>query len=714
MLLLQLALTVLSIFTHNAKAQSYGELRLAHRGNGSSPAPAAAGLLEIFLNGEWGTICDSGFDLIDAHVACRQMGYRAAISYTTAFHSPFSIGNQNQSVWLSDIDCRDPNGLHLLSCAHGEIGVHDSSTDCDHFFDVAVMCDKRPLPSSLNTSGGLLEDGSVRLSGGLHKSQGIAEIACGGEWRTVTACGDSASSEARDAQGTTSFSQKEANAICWQLGFTEASSYKIWQEIPVRDNINSSLHNQREDHNWYYLPPCTEYYQSCTFTCSNTDSEVACSTNPQISNATYGIWVECNHTITYGSIRLIGHDGETNTASGSIREGRLEIFLEGRWGTICAAMFGLREADVACQQLGYHRALWYNRSSSAVLAKNQDSEVYTTPIVLMGVSCTPEDDRIGYCSRHALPEGTTCTHNDDIILACTNDPIATTGAEVTNNSWPLPFSKRFLIEISIGAGLGLILCCCCLVVWCTYCCCQCSQRRRRQRHRRSKRKLSQLLLPDNTQELGITRPDDSETTINKQQEIIVLAAQVQDRLKPSPVPCTSPVVPNEGQGRPSNAQNALNALSEGIEPSASTCNNEEEMANTSASLSTAAGLRVEPERGMEMGLEQENEGGRGKERQWVGFSMEPIPEAEEGGGGELEGSTSASCEQEMELAHQQQQQQPPSTVVAATAGADQVEETGQEKTENENEGLGMGMGCTAAMLQNSDATTNLNRPETEI
>ena len=191
----------------------------------------------------------------------------------------------------------------------------------------------------------------------------------------------------------------------------------------------------------------------------------------------------------------------------------------------------------------------------------------------------------------------------------------------------------------------------------------------------------------------------------------MLAAQVQDRLKPSPVPCTSPVVPNEGQGRPSNAQNTSNALSEGIEPSASTCNNEEEMANTSASLSTA-GLRVEPERGMEMGLEQENEGGRGKERQWVGFSMEPIPEAEEGGGGELEGSTSASCEQEMELAHHHQQQ-PPSTVVAATAG-DQVEEAGEEKTENENESLGMGMGYTAAMLQSSDATTNLNRPETEI
>ena len=666
-LLLQLALTALSVFAC-AKAQSYGELRLVHRGNGSSLS-AAAGLLEIFLNGEWGTICESGFDLIDANVACRQMGYRAAVSYTTAFHSPFSIGNQTQSVWLSDIDCRDLNGLHLLSCAHGEIGEHDSSANCDHFFDVAVMCDERPLQSSLDP--GLLEDGSVQLTGGLHKSQGIAEIACSGKWRTV--CG----SEAHNEQGTTSFSQREANAICWQLGFTEASSHKI-QEMLIQDN--SSLDDRQESHTWYNLPPCIEDYQSCTFTCNNT--EVVCSTNPQSYNATYGIWVECNHTIAYGSIRLVGH-GKINAESGR----RLEIFIEGQWGTVCAAMFGSREANVACQQLGYYRALWYNRSS-AVLVKNE--KVYTMPIVLMGINCTSKDDRIGYCSRHPLPEGTTCTHNDDIILACTNDPIITTGAEVIINSWPLPISKRFLIEISIGAGLGLILCCCCLVVWCTHCCCQCSQQRRK----RSKQKLSQLLLPDNTQELGITRPDDSET---KQQDIIVLAAQVEDRLKPSPVPCTSPMIPNESQGRPAGAQNASNALTEGVEPSAN--NNEEEIANIRASTTVP---RMEPEQGMERAIEQENEGGREKERQWVGFSMEPIPEERDD---ELEGEASASCEQAMESVDQQQS---PSTAAAG----DQVEEIGQENIEIKE--LGMEMDCTATMLQSSDATTNHDRLESEI
>ncbi len=33
------------------------------------------GRLEIFINGQWGTICTAGFDERDAQVACRQLGF---------------------------------------------------------------------------------------------------------------------------------------------------------------------------------------------------------------------------------------------------------------------------------------------------------------------------------------------------------------------------------------------------------------------------------------------------------------------------------------------------------------------------------------------------------------------------------------------------------------------------------------------------------------
>ena len=58
-------------------AQGNGDIRLV----GSS---TARGRLEIYLNSQWGTVCDDGFDEAEAQVVCHQLGYTGYITYGTA------------------------------------------------------------------------------------------------------------------------------------------------------------------------------------------------------------------------------------------------------------------------------------------------------------------------------------------------------------------------------------------------------------------------------------------------------------------------------------------------------------------------------------------------------------------------------------------------------------------------------------------------------
>ena len=103
------------------------KLRLIKNGTNNT----SEGRLEILYKGEWGTVCNSEWDIRDATVACRQLGYNYALRSASANE----FGRGEGRIWISAMGCTG-NETHLLLCDHGGLGTGT----CDHSSDVGLVC----------------------------------------------------------------------------------------------------------------------------------------------------------------------------------------------------------------------------------------------------------------------------------------------------------------------------------------------------------------------------------------------------------------------------------------------------------------------------------------------------------------------------------------------------------------------------------------------
>ena len=87
-------------------------------------------------NAQWGTICDDNWDIQDARVVCRQLGYLDAVAASLSTY----YGQGTGSIWLNNVKCNG-NESNLFACIHGGIGSHN----CGHDQDVSVECTSKSL-----------------------------------------------------------------------------------------------------------------------------------------------------------------------------------------------------------------------------------------------------------------------------------------------------------------------------------------------------------------------------------------------------------------------------------------------------------------------------------------------------------------------------------------------------------------------------------------
>ena len=88
------------------------------------------GRIEIEYYGTWGTICDHHFNIFSANVACRRLGYIAALQMLR------SIRPGSGQIWMADVMCIG-NESSLEMCPHNGFG---KTRHCAHFHDIGVNC----------------------------------------------------------------------------------------------------------------------------------------------------------------------------------------------------------------------------------------------------------------------------------------------------------------------------------------------------------------------------------------------------------------------------------------------------------------------------------------------------------------------------------------------------------------------------------------------
>ena len=91
---------------------------------------AAEGRVEVNYEGTWGTVCnDSSWDLNDAMVVCRMLGYSSVL----AAHVKYGEGSG--TVWMSSMGCTGSESS-ISECPH----IGWGETSCSHSQDAGVTC----------------------------------------------------------------------------------------------------------------------------------------------------------------------------------------------------------------------------------------------------------------------------------------------------------------------------------------------------------------------------------------------------------------------------------------------------------------------------------------------------------------------------------------------------------------------------------------------
>ncbi|XP_071797061.1 uncharacterized protein [Asterias amurensis] len=312
-----------------------------------------------------------------------------------------------------------------------------------------------PLPSAIDSAGGVIDpasivcedqDGNLAMSGDIFPA-GKTSITC------TTDINDTVPYQGF-CQFTITLPDIEPPVVtCPDNIYSRASQVVNWSTIPTAtDNVDGNITSITcKDHNnnpavsgWVYRVGITEVTCTtkdsasnrgmCTFNITtlpepltiNCPTDViipVLSTTPDVSYT----WIPPVFSDKSADVRLVG---------GSVpSEGRVEVFYDGKWGTVCEDFWDIRDMNVVCRQLGFSGA-WYSSSSSSSLEPSDVSDFgdEVGQILMDDVQCGGNEERLQDCAFRGWGVHN-CDHSQDASVTCEPDTEGS-GFITTTDSYP--------------------------------------------------------------------------------------------------------------------------------------------------------------------------------------------------------------------------------------------------------------------------------------
>ncbi|XP_078060508.1 scavenger receptor cysteine-rich domain-containing protein DMBT1-like [Mustelus asterias] len=300
-----------------------------------------SGRLEVQYGAKWGTVYDVYIGLEDASVVCEHLQCGVAAETPGGAHFGKGTGpmwNENYRCWGNESrfwDCPVSSGDQLRS-SHGN--------------DASVICSD--------------DNWSLRLSGGGSRCDGRVKMYYNRTWGRI-----------QDNQWELS----DAQVVCRQLGCGDA--------IGV---YNSATYGEGKGPVWVNYVQCEgneSHLRNCT----------SFMLNASLSDS-FDVGLLCSEHM---QIRLTG--------GGSSCSGRVEIYYNGVWGSVCDDAWDLANAHVVCKQLGCGNVLEMTVPVSC--------QPHYGPVWLDELNCSGNESYLWECP--SAPWGNhDCSHKEDVKIMC--------------------------------------------------------------------------------------------------------------------------------------------------------------------------------------------------------------------------------------------------------------------------------------------------------